>query len=70
MRHRMASWLLVGWLLGVGTGLIGLAATTGWYEYRIEQGPVVRTMVNSQGWELMPGYGDTGYLRRPRLRLP
>ncbi len=81
MRRGLALGLLLGWLVGVGTGLLGVALTGGWYEYRliderIEFRPgVVTDLVNNQGWQVerttrkSPG-SDEYYLRRPRFRLP
>lgn len=34
MKRRYFLALLVGWLLGIATGLGGMAVTGGWYEYR------------------------------------
>ena len=35
MRRVLALGLLLGWLLGIGTGLLGVAVTGGWYEYTV-----------------------------------
>jgi len=81
MRRGLALGLLLGWLLGIGTGLLGAALTGGWYEYRligdrieVREG-VVTNLVNNQGWQIErttrnSAGGDEYYLRRPRLRLP
>ena len=72
MRRGLALGLLLGWLLGIATGLLGLAVTGGWYEYRIAgSGFEARRLVNSEGWQLVTeSREDFLYLRRPRLRLP
>lgn len=70
MRRHLATGLLIGWLLGIGTGLFGLAITSGWYEYRfVQDGSLVR-MINDEGWQVVPGQSNLPYLRRPRFRLP
>jgi hypothetical protein len=70
MRWGLALGLLLGWLLGVGTGLLGMALTGGWYEYRLATIGEARRMVNQEGWHFVPGGEEMAYLRRPRFRLP
>lgn len=76
--RRVATALVVGWLLGVATGLIGVAATGAWYEHQLvrdeEQGRIVGYLINTQGWQIdrvvqRAGQYDVYYLRRPRIRL-
>ena len=67
----MALVFVAGWLLGVASGLLYVAVTGGWYEYRILSGGIRgREMVNSEGWHVVPGQQEFTYLRRPRFRLP
>ena len=66
MKRRAVLWLLIGWLLGVASGLMGLAVTGGWYEYRVVQNQAryVRaggagedliwvSMINAERWEFV-----------------
>ena len=71
MRRGLALGLLLGWLLGIATGLLGVAITSGWYEYQLASSSqaLVRA-VNEEGWHIVPGQPEQAYLRRPRLRLP
>jgi len=39
------------------------------YEYRLAPSGQVRTMINDEGWQVVPGQSEITYLRRPRLRL-
>lgn len=58
--------LLAGMALGCAITLGTLMLSGGWYEYHLaEKGDDVVSMVNRNGWELLP----QGLLRRPRLRL-
>ena len=72
MRKGLAPGLLLGWLLGIGTGLIGLALAGGWYEYDWH-GPGAcereKAVALSTGWEVVPYQPDPCYFRRPRFRL-
>ena len=79
MRRGLALGLLIGWLLGVGTGLLGVAVTGGWYEHRLAATSDAIRLVNAERWQVVqplprnPNMGlleDQVYLRRPRLRLP
>ncbi len=74
MRRGLALGLLLGWLVGVGTGLLGAALTGGWYEYRFVSASQtgLQRLVNEEGWQFAGGPGDAPgyYLRRPRFRLP
>ena len=69
--RRVAIALVVGWLLGVASGLVGVAVTGGWYEYRLP-GPIppatMRDLVEREGWEPFQ-VGNITYFRRPRIRL-
>ena len=71
MRRGLALGLLLAWLLGIATGLLGVAITGGWYEYKFASSSqaLVRA-VNEEGWHIVPGQSEQAYLRRPRLRLP
>ena len=74
MRRITALVFVVGWLLGIATGLVGMAVTGGWYEHRLE--PVIfdrlPRRVNNEGWQLVwqQPIEDHYYLRRPRFRIP
>ena len=79
MRRGLALGLLLGWLLGVGMGLLGVAVNGGWYEYTVVSSGSVSRFVNAERWQVVqviprnPGMGqpeDTIYLRRPRLQPP
>ena len=76
MRRGVALGLLVGWLLGIGTGLLGVALTGGWYEHQLvnpETFGATRQqfgLINREGWHIVPGQSNPYYFRRPRLRLP
>ena len=71
MRRGLALGLLLGWLLGVATGLLGVAITGGWYEYQLApSSAALLRAVNEEGWQIVPGQSEQAYLRRPRLRLP
>ena len=79
MRRGLALGLLLGWLLGVATGLLGVAVTGGWYEYRLATTSDAIRLVNAEKWQVVqslprnPNMGlpeDQVHLRRPRLRLP
>lgn len=53
MRGKIAVALFIGWLLGVGCGLGGIAAVGGWYEYHIPvRGESPIDLINNQSWEL------------------
>ena len=55
---------------GIATGLVGVAVTGGWYEYRTIKGAVERRdAINEEGWHVVPGQEDDAYLRRQRIRL-
>ena len=72
MRRGLAIGLLIGWLIGIGTGLLGLAVTGGWYEYQAVATRVDAFLtINEGGWELVRGPEPSGLyvLRRPRIRL-
>lgn len=74
MRRRMVTGLLIGWLFGIATGLLGVAVTGGWYEHHFfpatESNADFFRHINEEGWEIVP-HVDAGnsYMRRPRLRL-
>ncbi len=70
MRRGLALGLLLGWLLGVATGLLGVAVTGGWYEYRTLSSvrPMGAEAAFREGWQ--PAPEGTAWLRRPRFRLP
>ena len=79
MRRDLALALLLGWLLGIGTGLVAIAVGGGWYEYTLINSRSAPRLVNSEGWQVvqvmprnqsMGQLEDSVYLRRPRLRLP
>ncbi len=71
---------MLGWLLGIGTGLLGVAVTGGWYEYLLIGADDLAHFINREGWEavqIIPPdprrerFGEgSAYLRRPRVRLP
>jgi hypothetical protein len=76
---RVAIALVVGWLLGVASGLAGVAVTDRWYEYRLlydgrdESGARVDEVINTEGWQIdRVVQGPTRvdyYLRRPHIRF-
>jgi len=77
VRRGFGVGLLVGWLLGIGTGLLGVTATVGWYEYLLIGRDDAPAFVNNDGWEVVriipninPREEATVYVRRPRFRLP
>jgi hypothetical protein len=57
----------LGWLLGIGTGVLGVAVAGGLYEYMPE--PVTTIQLRrlaDDGWG--PAPERAGWLRRPRFR--
>ena len=73
MRRGLAIGLLLGWLLGVGSAVLGMAATGGLYEYRwLERADCLadKSEMIARGFEVMPDQRDPCYFRRPRLRFP
>jgi hypothetical protein len=70
-RRGVALALLVGWLLGVGTGLLGVAVTGGWYEYRLAAGLGRGEYLASLARSCEPvSVNAVMFLRCPRFRLP
>jgi hypothetical protein len=66
----VATLLLIGWLLGITTGLAYVALHTGFYEYYWAANLVdARETLNFQGWQPVPGHPNTLILQRPRYRL-
>lgn len=68
----MVRGIVIGWLCASLTFGLGAFVGANWYEHRIlDTGDDLLSMVNQDGWELMPR--ETGsrifQLRRPRLRL-
>lgn len=64
--------LLAGIVLGSLMTVSALMVTGGWYEHHIlDTGDDLISMVNREGWELLPpGANQRVYqLRRPRWRL-
>jgi len=71
MRRGLVLGLLLGWLLGVGSGLLYVAFSGGWYEYVWERSVSgARDLVNEERWHIVPDQSNEHYLRRPRFRLP
>ena len=73
MRRGLVLGLLLGWLLGAGSALLGMAVTGGLYEYRwLERADCLSDKADlvSRGFEVMPDQRDPCYFGRPRLRLP
>jgi hypothetical protein len=73
MRPKVALMLVLGWLLGIATGIFGVAATGSMYEYRRTANLVASEQLSVDqalraGWEPVPG--NPSYLRRSKLRLP
>lgn len=71
--RRLLVGLVLGWLLGVGSGLGYVAVSGGWYEYHLTGNERLIEMVNREGWEpylTVPDQTLEAYLRRPRFRLP
>jgi len=72
LKHKrvIAIALLIGWLLGIGTGLGYVALHTGFYEYYWAANLVeARETLNYQGWQPVPGSPNNLILQRPRYRL-
>ena len=82
LAKRVAVLIFVGWLVGIATGLLGLAFIGGWCEYRVVvvgAGNMTPGVVDSRnlaqvGELLKEGcepieVGDIPYLRCPRIRL-
>jgi hypothetical protein len=73
VRRSVGLVFLLGWLLGIGTGVVGLSATGGLYEYRVAwRGDNPVEMINAQGWQLVYHHessetSDIWYLRRLRF---
>ena len=79
MWRGRAFGLLVAWLLGAVSALLGVALAGVWYEYRLVGERSASRFVNTEGWQIvqvipanrqMGFVEDSVYLRRPRLRLP
>jgi hypothetical protein len=76
-RRMLAVALLLGWLLGLGTG-VGLVALHGdFYEYRqaaggtrVEAFAARQELINGDGWHIVPHQENPYYVRRLRLRWP
>jgi hypothetical protein len=72
-RRRIGVALLAAWLIGVGSGLGGVAVTGGWYEYHALYGSEdERRLINEAGWQPVPNLGgnlSVYILRRPRVRV-
>ena len=71
MRRGLALGLLLGWLLGVATAVLGLLVAGGWYDHRIPtgRGEYERLV---EGYRCEPVWTPErlSHLRCPRLRLP
>ena len=63
------TWLVIGWLLGVGTGLLGIAVTGGWYEYELPSaGQAGLNSAFARGCQPVEVKGIL-FVRCPRFRL-
>ena len=66
----MALGLLVGWLSGVVTGLLGVAVTGGWYEYCVPSEREITQQVLAAGWEPFPGRCISRLSRAGQMPVP
>ena len=80
MRRGLALGLLLGWLLGIATGLLDVVVTGGSYEHLVVGPRSLLRFVNDAGGQVIQIIPDRDegrftredsiYLRRPRVRLP
>ena len=79
MRRGLLLAMLLAWLLGAGSTLLGVTLAGGWYEHLVIDADDLSHFVNREGWEVVQiippsrgreWFGDSVYLRRPRFRLP